>query len=65
MLVAGVLTCTLEPGAQPAISASKIADKAKNSDFFISASPEPFEYSFLRYNTVDTVHGLINKYSPS
>jgi len=43
MLVAGVVTCTLEPGAHPVIHMHKIADKAKNSDFFISASPEPIK----------------------
>jgi hypothetical protein len=42
-LVEGVVTCTLEPGAQLTININKIADKVKNRIFFISASPEPFK----------------------
>jgi hypothetical protein len=34
----GVLTCTLEPGAQPTIKTRDSTNKLETSNFFISAS---------------------------
>jgi hypothetical protein len=50
MVEFGVVTCTLEPGPQPAAMKSKTTDKTKKCRFFISLPPEIFKYIFWFYS---------------